>query len=233
MKNIKAIFKKISEDMNDFVGDENDGDSYPVTMISEETLKLAEEEVQARVTNEMDGNYGFGGMYEFDDSSEYYIFDSYDEAEQVTVQYVREMMNEPDMFSPSFMNQYINTQKLTKDLWFEEENYFYDMYNEMSDDELIEAVELSDGEYSEDTFDREDAIQELVDKRGEMFDGVEWLEEIYGSNWMSEFKNIEWYINYDEASEDAVNIDGVAHFLAGYDGDQIDLANGGCMFRTN
>lgn len=253
MKNIKKIktsLLKKSVDMNDFVGDENEFDTdeevYPVTMISEETAKLSEQEVGMKITNETDGNYGFGGMYEFDNGAEeYYIFDSYDEAEQVAVQYVREMMNEPEMFNMDFLRGYIDNEKLTRDLWYDEQNYFYDTYNEMTDEELKQAVgfEEPDTDYYDEAeslmedeiveFDREDAIQELIDEKESTFDGVEYLEDIYGSNWQSEFSNIENYIDYDEASEDAVNIDGVAHFLAGYDGNEIDLPNGGVMYRYN
>jgi hypothetical protein len=40
-------------------------------------------------------------------------------------------------------------------------------------------------------------------------------------------------IDYDAAAQDAVDTDGVAHFLSHYDGNEYDLDTGGIAFRTN
>jgi len=237
MKNIKVIKKALETDeqfgeettwSNDDLEDSNE-ETFPVTMISEDTAKLAEAEVGAKITNETEGNYGYGGMYEFDDGTEYYIFDNYEDAENCAIDTVSEMIQEPDMFRKEFLMQHINTESLNRDLWMDEENNFYDMYNEMSDEELQEEIEY-DG-ISE--FDREDVIQGLVDEKSNSFDAESYLEEIYGENWMSEAGFVMNYIDYAEATKDAVDTDGVAFFLAGYDGDEIELSNGGCMFRCN
>ena len=40
-------------------------------------------------------------------------------------------------------------------------------------------------------------------------------------------------LDYDAAAQDAVDTDGVGHFLSSYDGDQLDLDDGAVAFRTN
>ena len=40
-------------------------------------------------------------------------------------------------------------------------------------------------------------------------------------------------IDVDEAAQDAIDTDGVAHFLARYDGDEIELPSGAYAYRTN
>ena len=40
-------------------------------------------------------------------------------------------------------------------------------------------------------------------------------------------------IDIDSASEEAVGIDGIAHFISYYDGKQIDLDNGVVAYRIN
>ena len=37
----------------------------------------------------------------------------------------------------------------------------------------------------------------------------------------------------EEAAENAIRTDGVAHFLASYDGEEIELDNGNVMYRVN
>jgi len=55
--------------------------------------------------------------------------------------------------------------------------------------------------------------------------GIYTEEELLKQSWIQ--------INTSEAAEDAVNVDGVGHFFASYDGDQIELDDGTVMYRVN
>ncbi len=60
-------------------------------------------------------------------------------------------------------------------------------------------------------------------------DPMGWYEELTGEraiqSWMS--------LDYDAAAEDAIRTDGVAHFLASYDGNETDLDSGAVAYRRN
>ena len=64
-------------------------------------------------------------------------------------------------------------------------------------------------------------------------DALGWFSDNYG--WTAEdvLKNNIGSLDYEAAAQDAVDTDGVGHFLSGYDGNQIDLDGGSVAFRTN
>lgn len=200
--------------------------------VSDETLISAQLELSAMIEEHL-----YENVFSID-GGEYMIFDTYEEAEQVAIDRLKDDIEyEPELFTPGFLENHIDREKLTRDLSSDKENMLYDDYNYMSDEELkeeagIESVDDFD-EIGEVEFDKDAVVEQLVEQRMQEFDGVEWLEEMYGSNWYSEFKNIKYYIDEESAAQEAVNVDGVAHFLSTYDGNQVELDNGGVMFRTN
>ena len=178
---------------------EEQEETFPVTMISEETAKLAEQEVDGKITDEHEGNYGYGGMYEFDNgASEYYIFDNWDDAESCAVKQVYEQLSdEPELFTQSWLQNHVDEEKLERDVLMDMEEEDENYYNENYPNNIIG-----------------------------------YLTDMYGDLESSGI-NLNNYIDINSASQDAVDTDGVAHFLAGYDGDEIELSNGGYMYRYN
>ncbi len=121
-------------------------------------------------------------------------------------------------------------------------------------DELdVEKIELEEQRelFSTTDFDEKmDNIQEKMDtiaekakedvrssKREEIYDALEdpvqYFVEDHGMYTLEQLmKSNIVHIDIKEAAQGAVDTDGIAHFLATYDGNQIDLDNGAVMFRT-
>ena len=72
-------------------------------------------------------------------------------------------------------------------------------------------------------------IDRLVDSWG---DAYEWYRDEFGDDGMKEAqKNIS--LDYDAIVSEAISDDGIAHFIASYDGEEIDLGNGLFAYRVN
>jgi len=78
---------------------------------------------------------------------------------------------------------------------------------------------------------QEDKYEEIYD---ELDDPVQYFVEDHGMYTIEDLMDASFIsIEEREAAEDAVETDGVAHFLAGYDGNEVELDSGIVMYRTN
>ena len=144
--------------------------------------------------------------------------------------------------------------------WFEEavkesmEYYVEDIEDEASsmgyDNRLIEEMHdhqvLDDDDFEEDE-DGMPNLRELKedididDKKEEFIDllvenaghPVEYCADNFGWDWVSKAATENNLIDMDEVVEQCIYEDGVAHFIARYDGDEIELGNGLYAYRTN
>lgn len=185
-------------------------------------------------------------------SKEYLVCDTYDTAEELAVAVVtQDLEQEPELFNQTWLSNHIDVDRLRDDLMSDVLNVrMEDLHNQADNDLEGLAEELGldledyrsepevdeDGDETEGEIDEEalrsavdDAIETYAEKlaEDELADPVAYLEEL-GSEDM--LKN---YLDVDAAAQDAVDTDGAAHFLSGYDGNQNDLSSGGCYFRTH
>lgn len=117
-------------------------------------------------------------------------------------------------------------------------------------DELEEALEMTEDPKAEKkiqkqlqklTSAKEKFIDKAKDKAHDAYereisrrlkdDPVEWAEEL-GFD-MGRDRPSWLQVDSKKAAEEAVGVDGVGHFLSGYDGNQTDLKSGAVAFRTN
>lgn len=227
---------------------------------SEKQRKLAEKEVGAEAVRSYDDMRG--NIVEFDDGTEWLIFDSYEEAEQACIDYVEEMLDEePEMFSQDWLRQFTSfsdtdRRMIADDLVGE---YPSEIRDEDDGHRLAEEADMLDEleEIEEKIDEYEDAgkdANKLMDKKEILLDHAEetvretmyddyydrldnpfrCLVEEEGIYSAEDFwKQFGYVIDTREAAEDAVNTDGVAHFFAGYDGNEVELSDGTVMYRTN
>lgn len=122
---------------------------------------------------------------------------------------------------------HIDTDMLGRDLAMDGDfNYGYDEPENFLDEEPAGE----DGDWSEKQKQKagemaDDAFQERVTD-----DPIGYLEEIYGD--IKEFGQLENYVDTDSLIEEAINIDGIGHTLATYDGDEHTYGNMD-YYRTN
>lgn len=188
-------------------------------------------------------------FYATDDNVEYRVFKTVDDAEEVAVEQVSEDLREnPEYFNKDFLMNHIDGRE-----------FFEGALNEMNDSYVEDIESESDSKYANrliaelvenGLMDDEDAesdnAEELTDNLKS--DYINLLTESQlneGNNgldyFISNFGEEETYkmivdrnlIDIDEASIDAVNIDGIGHFLSSYDGETLYLSNDCVAYRVN
>jgi hypothetical protein len=192
-----------------------------------------------------------------DGNQEWIVFNSEDDAERYAVDKVKEDLEDsPEMFTQSWLEGFITITDTDRRMIAQEESD--DQVDNMDADEitnekgLTDDIERMEAEFEKpgnilDSEQQEEAIAQLVENARE-----ELREEKYDEIYEALKDPIEYFveergiysredllkqsfisIDTDEASQDAVDTDGVAHFLASYDGDEVSLPNGKVAYRTN
>jgi len=191
-----------------------------------EQLRLAEKHVGAKVTDNFTGDMR-GNILEFDDGSEWLIFDSEGEARDRAIELVEEdLKNEPELFNQDWLAHYIDEDRLQRDLWDD----VYNMnYESVSDDP--EFYDLTEKDVEDESEAMTDKVEEMTDS--DLSDPIQYIKDIYGDDEGIKKAMEIGGIDIKEASEDAIITDGVAHFLSTYDGNEVELSDGSVMYRVN
>ena len=223
-------------------------------------LRLMEKEVDSTAVDSYDD--ARGKIIMFENNEEWLIYDNYEIAESSCIDYVKDQLEtEPEIFNQEWLRQYIklsdtDRRMLADDLVGE---YPSDIRNEDDGSRLAEEAGMSEefdeiqekiDEYEDkgkDTTKLEEKKELLLDNaeekvRENMYDDYyERLEDpfrclveedgIYSAE--DFYEHYGYSIDIDEAAEDAVNTDGVAHFFASYDGNEVELDDGTVIYRVN
>ena len=206
-------------------------------------LQLVEDDNSLQITYTNENSFYVEG-----DSAEYRVFETYAIAYNTAIEQVREDLEEnPDYFNQDWLMNWVDVDDTI-------ENILEEYYRSYADDIAFEddstynnrliAEMVANGLMTE-----EEATSEDADDIAE--DNVDNLVDLYVEENMEGDKGVEWYIsNFGQddfrdlvidnnlidisgASEDAVDTDGVAHFLSSYDGEEIELDNDVVAYRTN
>jgi hypothetical protein len=206
-------------------------------------LQLVEDDNTLQITHTNEDSFYVEG-----DSAEYRVFETYAIAYNTAIEQVREDLEEnPDYFNQDWLINWVDVDDTI-------ENILEEYYRSYADDIAFEddsrynnrliAEMVANGLMTE-----EEATSEDADDIAE--DNVDNLVDLYVEENMEGDKGVEWYIsNFGQddfrdlvidlnlidisgASEDAVDTDGVAHFLSSYDGEEIELDNDVVAYRTN
>ena len=140
--------------------------------------------------------------------------------------WIKENALDEDFFEDLFIETYTHN---VDDI----EGEYDDQYENRLIAELIEKGIIEDGEQNEEDFDIDDAKAQYVTK---LVDGI----DDYVQEYIFQFGDTEdlirqnpSIINIDAIVEEAIDWDGVAHFIAYYDGKEIDLGDGLYAYRVN
>ena len=195
-------------------------------------------------------------------SEEWAGYESESDAERAAIEYVKDQLeSEPELFNASFFEDHIYMSKTDCRIYANEaaDSYIEDLEDDpervpevagnskeyealqenlqeledrdMSTDEvesqIEELVSVSREEIREEYYERVyeslryDPVDYFIEEQGLYRDIAELIE----SNLVS--------INYNKAAEDAVQQDGMGHFLSSYDGESIYSVDGTVWFRDN
>lgn len=122
-------------------------------------------------------------------------------------------------------NDYTYGNRLIEELYdnglLEDEDFEVDEDGEILYDTLKDEVNLEDK--------KEEYAQYLADTN----DPMSWLHEIYSDSELGQVLVDNNLIDMDAVIEECIRLDGIAHFLAYYDGKEHDLGNGLYAYQTN
>jgi hypothetical protein len=183
-----------------------------------------------------------------DDANEYRVFKNEDVAEEMAVEEVREDLEyQPEMFNRDFLMDFVDVDDF---LVLDIENANYDYVKDIEDEsndkyanrliaELVDNGLISENEaLTTDPTDlsddySQDYINLLTSEQIGDDNGIEYFIDNFGEDEFFKIVIDNNLIDFDNASKDAVNMDGIAHFLARYDGETIYLDNNVVAYRTN
>ena len=178
---------------------------------------------------------------EFETPEGDYLVVTEEEAEELAKEDIRNLYDDLGLesFTASFRD-WIIMNALDND-WFEDavkestESYVDDIAYEDGrlEEELLEAGIITEEDiengYDEDSA-REEYIEKLVYDAG---DPVDYCGDNFGWDWVSQAATDNNLINLEEVVDQCIYEDGIAHFIARYDGEEIELENGLYAYRTN
>ena len=185
-----------------------------------------------------EGYFSGSANVEYGKNHNYVVCKSDDDAEAAAIAQVRQDLDqEPSLFTQSWLESYINTERLSRDLSSDVEedirqsakSYGWDPDDVYDTDDEGNYLD-SDGDVVADPDEpSEDWIETKTAER--LADPVAYMQEIYG-----EADGIKQAIelaglDIDSAATDAVAADGWQHFLSRYDGNSYDLPSGGVYWR--
>jgi hypothetical protein len=108
---------------------------------------------------------------------------------------------------------------------------------ELYDADLLTDEDLAEDEDGEtilkDTVDLDSLKDELIEKKVNDNDPIDWLHEFYSDKELGEFIEDNGLVDLDEVVDECIAQDGVAHFIASYDGNEVDLGPNLCGYRLS
>lgn len=173
------------------------------------------------------------------DGKEYKMFEDEDSAEAFAVERVKDDIEEqPEIFTRDWLMGFVDEEGLRNSLEdgeVQSNQEYVDEIEDEADDEhgnRLKAELIQRDIIGEDDEVTDEAKQEMVEQMTSegLKDPMEYLiDQGYEGETLMNF--LMPHIDVDEASQDAVDTDGIPHFLAGYDGEQVDTDTGHVLFR--
>ena len=184
---------------------------------------------------------GRGATVRIDDE-EYWVFPNYDAAEREAVEYAGEAIDE-GLMDEGFISDYLHITDTDRRIMAGEEQD-HRMEDIEDEDDLIRMAneyDLDDTDYRDeddvlnDTKLRSDLEEAIYDRHyAELDDPIQYFVHDQGIYTMEELMKASFIsVDREEAAQAAVDVDGVAHFIAFYDGEEVPLVESALAYRIN
>jgi hypothetical protein len=184
-----------------------------------------------------------------DGSHEYLVFEDFDEAHEYAVDDVKNNLEEnPEYFQRDWLMAHLDAGNFFRNVYDEwnmgyatdimtedDDKYPNRLIAEMVEWGIMDSDEANGRDAEEIANDRmSDYVNALTDDQiNQGNDGFDYYIDNFGEEEAFNMAVKNNLIDIESASEDAVNVDGVAHFISSYDGEEIALNNGSYAYRIN
>jgi hypothetical protein len=183
------------------------------------------------------------------DAGEYTIYRTEDLAEQDAIERVKDDLQESaEYFNEEWLMGHISAESFFENLYNEwnmgyatdimtedDSRYGNRLIAEMVEWGIMDSDEAKSSDAEETANERiEDFVQALTeDQINQGNEGLTYYIDNFGKEDAMIIVMANNLIDMDSASQDAVDVDGIGHFLSSYDGNTIYLENNSVAFRTN
>ena len=181
---------------------------------------------------------------------EWIVFEDSEKAEEAALAKVKEdLENEPELFVQEWLVGMLDREQAKSffsDVYDEfNTSYAYDIQSADDDtytnrlaQEMVERNIISEEEGKDENFDLEDKIEDFVEKMtadniSQDGIGFDYYSDNFGKEEAIKLIFQHQLIDIDAAAQDAIDQDGVAHFLDGYDNEEVELPSGAIAYGTN
>ena len=223
MNKEEALAKYLGVDVEDI--DNLDWDKNAFSTSEGDYLVLTQEEAEEYAKDDIENAFDDLGLDAFTESFQRWIIDwclndSYieDWMRESYESYVEDIESENSM---EYDNRLI--EELVDNDLLSEEDFETDEDGEVDWLSLKDSVDLDDLKY------------QYVDSLVESQDASSWLTDMYGtgSDLAELIKDNEYLIDFDKLADECISVDGVAHFISSYDGDEHELEGDFYAYRIN
>ena len=160
---------------------------------------------------------------------EWIVFEDDEKAEEAALSKVKEdLENESEIFTQSWLQYYIEITDTDRRIIAGEESD--NRVENMEDEEVTQEAGIDDPDEAREALQEkyydemykalEDPINYFVDEQG-----IYSIEDLMKQSFIR--------IDVERAAQDAIDTDGVAHFLDNYDGEGLELPSGAIAYGTN
>jgi len=218
MLKAKALAEYLGVDVEDI---ENTGiDLYKVD--GDEYLVLTDEEATEKAEEEIQNVFDDLGLDSFTDSFKEWIMNNcvstgkvYDWMLDSYRSYVDDIELENDYTFGNRLIQELYDNGLLEDEDFEVEDGEI-LYDELRDSSILDSKK-----------------EEYANQLASTMDPMDWLKEIYSEKDLAKLIVDEDMIDMEALIEECIRLDGRGHFIAYYDGNELDLGNGLFAYQVN
>lgn len=165
-----------------------------------------------------------------------YLVCTYDEAYELAVEDIKGCMDELgfDCFTESFrehiVDAYVDKKNLADIVYYD---LYFGLFDDLSEDELKDYCEYLDVLYEGEDTIKDDLVSSYMEKYGYDDDPVEYYRDFMTEKELYMFLQDNGYLDEDGICDEAIEFDGIAHFIASYDGEEIELNDDLYAYRVN
>lgn len=174
-------------------------------------------------------------VFEVDDGTEYIVAD-YEEAYDLACRDIKSIMDDLglDAFTESFqeriMEEFLDNDRIAEVLW---DDLYYGYLDDLPDEDLEDLCNTLDVDFEEAKDDRSVLVDAYMDYYDYTNNPIEYYQDLMTDREFYKWISDNGFLDEDAICDECIAVDGIAHTLASYDGEELELDNRLYAYRIN